>query len=121
MPRFVVLEHDHPTLHWDLMLEVGDVLWTWRLEAPPEQGRTVSATRTFDHRLVYLDYEGPVSGNRGVVKRHDRGEYSWLDQSPGRLAVLLEGERLRGELVLEARPDGSWQVRAAAAETPPPP
>ena len=26
MPRYVVLEHDFPTLHWDLMLEFGSVL-----------------------------------------------------------------------------------------------
>ena len=34
MPRFVILEHDHPSLHWDFILEVGEVLWTWRLSAP---------------------------------------------------------------------------------------
>ena len=26
MPRYVILEHDHPVLHWDLMLEAGGVL-----------------------------------------------------------------------------------------------
>jgi hypothetical protein len=110
MPRFVLLEHDHPTLHWDLMFEVGEVLWTWRLEKPPGQGRAVGATRIADHRLVYLDYEGPISGNRGVVRRQDRGEYRWLEQSPTRLVATLTGERWQGELVLEEMPEGGWQV-----------
>src|SRR5690242_19502936 len=62
MPRFVIVEHDHPTLHWDLMLEVGLVLRAWRLEALPRDGERISATAINDHRLLYLDYEGPISG-----------------------------------------------------------
>ena len=69
MPRFVILEHDYPQQHWDLMLEAGPVLRTWRLAEPPDVGRPVAATASFDHRPVYLDYEGPVSGNRGTVQR----------------------------------------------------
>jgi hypothetical protein len=69
MPRFVILEHDHPELHWDFMLEAGAVLRTWRLAAPPALGQVVAAAASFDHRLLYLDYEGPVSGGRGTVRR----------------------------------------------------
>ena len=35
MPRFVILEHDYPELHWDLMLETAGALRTWRLLRPP--------------------------------------------------------------------------------------
>ena len=67
MPRFVILEHDHPERHWDLMLEANGVLRTWRLHAAPELGNTVVATPSFDHRLAYLDYEGRhyVFGSNG--------------------------------------------------------
>ena len=65
MSRFVILEHDYPVQHWDLMLEAGDVLRTWRLIAPPDKTQAVAAESLGDHRLAYLDYEGPVSGNRG--------------------------------------------------------
>src|SRR5262245_10170293 len=98
MALFVVLEHDHPQLHWDLMLEVGEVLWTWRLTAPPTLGQGVAGVRTFDHRLVYLDYEGPISGNRGSVKRYDRGEYEWLERGAESLTVQLRGQCLAGRL-----------------------
>src|SRR5947199_376784 len=58
MPRFVILEHDHPARHWDLLLESEGVLRAWRLPAPPQGDALVQAN--FDHRLFYLDYEGPV-------------------------------------------------------------
>jgi hypothetical protein len=110
VPRFVVLEHDHPVLHWDLMLEAGEALRTWRLAAPPQPGVSVAAEVSFDHRLAYLDYEGPVSGNRGCVKRWDSGSFEWL----GRDAVRLSGTRLCGVLVLEETGAGGWRATFAA-------
>jgi hypothetical protein len=100
MQRFVVLEHDHPTLHWDLMLEVGEVLWTWRLSAPPAPGEPLEAERTFNHRPLYLDYEGPVSGDRGRVIRWDQGLFAWLKREETEVEVALAGGRLRGALRL---------------------
>src|SRR5947208_419106 len=76
MPRYVILEHDYPTLHWDFLLEAGAVLRAWRLAAPPQPDRAVPAEPSFDHRLVYLEYEGPVSGDRGCVRRWDSGTYT---------------------------------------------
>lgn len=116
MPRFVILEHDHPSLHWDLMLETGAVLWTWRLAAPPRQaGERIAAERIGDHRKAYLEYEGPVSGGRGTVRRWDAGEWETAEGSPGETAggwaVRLCGERFRGTLTLEraARPTPGWE------------
>lgn len=104
MPRFVILQHDHPETHWDLMLEAGPVLRTWQLGAPLAPGCTVPAQSSFDHRLLYLDYEGPISGNRGSVVQWDRGEFDWLKQEENEVSVLLHGMRLQG--VLLVRPAG---------------
>ena len=65
MPRFVILEHHWNGVHWDLMLEVDDRLRTWALDAPIAPGMDVPARRLPDHRAVYLDYEGAISGGRG--------------------------------------------------------
>jgi hypothetical protein len=73
--RFVILEHDHPFLHWDLLLEFGDVLRSWRLRTPVVTQQWIHAESLPDHRCVYLDYEGPVSGNRGYVKRCYAGRF----------------------------------------------
>jgi hypothetical protein len=108
MPRYVILEHDHPSLHWDLMLESGEVLRTWRLTQPPQPAIKAAATSVFDHRPMYLDYEGPVSGNRGRVVRWDHGMFSWQQVQSDRVAVELTGVRLRGRLVLEQVGDDQW-------------
>lgn len=94
MPRFVILEHDWPVRHWDLLLEAGEVLRAWRLLEEPGAGRTVLAEANFDHRLMYLDYEGPLTGDRGSVTRWDAGEYDWASDEP--LAIILRGGKLMG-------------------------
>src|SRR5205823_5835731 len=84
MPRFVILEHDWPTRHWDLLLEAGGVLRAWRLLDEPVPGTPVPAEPNADHRLFYLDYEGPVSGGRGNVSRWAAGVFDWIEDNPGR-------------------------------------
>jgi len=109
MPRFSILEHDHPHRHWDLLLESGAVLRSWRLSAPPGAAADLTAEATPDHRLLYLDYEGPVSGGRGHVTRWDAGSFAWLEDGSDRVAVRLCGVRVRGVLVVEGT-RVSWQA-----------
>ena len=101
MPRFALLEHDWPALHLDLLLEAGAACWTWRLPSFPNRGESCSAERIADHRLAYLDYEGPVSGGRGSVRRVDCGTFVLLEASPERVAVRLMDGAMAGRLVLE--------------------
>jgi hypothetical protein len=103
VPRFVVLIHDYPALHWDLMLEKEAALRTWRLDRPPGEAGSIAAEPLADHRLAYLDYEGPVSGNRGTVRRFDRGDYGLIRETAARQEVKLEGTVLRGRAVIERR------------------
>ncbi len=106
MPRFVILTHDHPRgLHWDLMLEQGGALATWALAEEPAAGKAITAEPLADHRLAYLDYEGPVSGARGEVNRWDRGDYLVVEESASTLRASLEGTRLRGTIVLRREAD----------------
>lgn len=102
MPRFVVLTHDHPFPHWDFMLEDGGCLRTWRILESPSGPGPVAAERLADHRLRYLDYEGPVSRDRGHVKRWDAGQYAVEEWTAKRVAVRLHGRILNGLAVLEA-------------------
>jgi hypothetical protein len=122
MPRFVILEHDHPTLHWDLMLEDGASLRTWRLaQAPANPNSLIHATALPPHRLAYLDYEGPVSGNRGTETRWDRGDYELLTaDTVDTLLVALRGERIHGRARLALISGDDWlftlQATAPARE-----
>jgi hypothetical protein len=108
MPRFVILEHDHPNLHWDFMLESGATLRTWRLAAPPRSGEACPALELPDHRPFYLDYEGPVSEDRGTVTRWDAGAFEWATELPDHVAVSLCGSRLFGQAVLERTGEKNW-------------
>jgi len=111
MPRFVILEHDHPHLHWDLMLEASGALRTWRLATPPGVGQCVPAISIGDHRLAYLDYEGPVSGGRGRVRRWDAGTFEWVEQRDRFVIVRLAGAKLDGTLLLERQQGEAWVAR----------
>ena len=80
MPRYVILQHIMPPhsgrdSHYDLMLEANGKLLTWAIPDVPSAGLRTTATKLPDHRLEYLDYEGPVSSNRGEVRRIGAGDY----------------------------------------------
>ena len=99
--RFVILIHDHPHLHWDFMLETSGVLKTWRLAEEPRTGATTAATVLPDHRIEYLEYEGPVSHNRGTVTRFDAGTYQ-MDIGSKPPELLLAGQNLSCRVRLAA-------------------
>jgi hypothetical protein len=116
MPRFVLLEHRWGGVHWDFMLEVGDLLKTWAIDAPIVADVDLPARALADHRPIYLDYEGEVSGGRGTVRRVDRGTYATLSWEEGRVRVRVEGDQLVGEVeIRQAGPasigGGSWIFR----------
>ncbi len=114
MLRFVVLTHEHPRgLHWDFMLETGERLATWALPEEPVAGREQVAEMLPDHRREYLDYEGPVSGDRGRVWRWDSGVYQAEHQADDEWVVSLSGVKLRGRAVLTriAVMPGRWRFR----------
>jgi hypothetical protein len=116
MPRYVILQHDHPFLHWDLMLETGPVLRSWRLLSPPALNTPIPATALGDHRLVYLDYEGPVSGNRGTVTQWDRGDYEQVEESEQRLVVRLRGLHWVASATLDKVSDSFILIPLRSAE-----
>jgi hypothetical protein len=110
VPRFVLLEHDHPVLHWDLMLEAGDILQTWRLAAAPAESQVVEAAALGDHRRLYLDYEGPVSGNRGSVRRWDAGNFIEMAGSTRQVRLLqFDGTNVTGCWRLKLVDGARWQ------------
>jgi hypothetical protein len=128
MPRYVILQHELPSerstdersVHWDFMLEQPTELATWSLPDPPHpQGEIVVVShvaRLAAHRKRYLDYRGPVSGNRGLVTSWDEGVYDLIseidDVVPRRWEVELEGRRLAGRLSLVQDPPESLEKLA---------
>ncbi|MFO0946037.1 MAG: hypothetical protein U1D30_08835 [Planctomycetota bacterium] len=112
--RFVVLEHGHPhEYHWDILFEDPhcDALRSWSLPAWPPSAGWTSAIPKDPHRKLYLNYEGPISGSRGWVRRRESGNYRLQWESPDEFRVILSGNRLKGILELRESKDGVWQCR----------
>ena len=102
--RFVLLEHRWDGLHWDFMLEAESGLRTWAIDEPVALGKVLPARALADHRSIYLDYEGPVSGGRGCVTRVDQGTYFVREWTADRVRVRITGVQLVGEVLLWRRP-----------------
>jgi hypothetical protein len=93
------------------MLEGDDALLTWSIKAIPGEGQSVVAQRLADHRSIYLEYEGPVSDNRGQVKRWDAGTYETLLTSEHEVVVRIGGNQLNGVFSFQRTPaTDRWQL-----------
>lgn len=110
--RFVILHHAaRDGEHWDFMLDTGEALATWRLSEHPQalaDGRTVATHHIGDHRRDYLDYEGPVSKDRGQVRRVESGTWDRLDATSDAWTLRLQGALL----------DGTYRITPLAADQP---
>jgi hypothetical protein len=117
MSRFVLLEHTWNGVHWDFMLEVGEVLRTWAIDSPIVLGESLKARALNDHRKFYLDYEGPISGDRGSVRRVDTGTFRVLIWDQDHVRVEVRGSQLVGDIDLRrigalSGANESWVFRA---------
>src|SRR5687768_2217261 len=91
--RYVILHHTGvPEVHYDLMLETapGSALATFRLPTWPLT-KSAPVTSLGDHRREYLEYEGPVSNDRGQVRRVAGGTYRTVMRNDDRWEVVLDG------------------------------
>jgi hypothetical protein len=143
MPRFVLLYHECPpgyarASHWDFMLEVGGALRTWAVArlpaewhqaalrtrdlyaecAPASNYNEVEAEPLGDHRREYLEYEGPISGDRGHVVRIDYGTYRSIREAPQIWILALRGQLLQGSVELRQTEEGQsdWMLRIHAED-----
>lgn len=117
MLRYVILRHELPETdprasHWDLMLEAdaNQPLLTWELQQTPMLGVPQQVRQLPNHRRVYLDYEGPLSGDRGRVTQWDSGSLEWIEMLPDQIGVALRGRRLVVRLQLTRVADELWDL-----------
>lgn len=128
MNDFVVQEHktSFHSVHWDLMVRCGEILLTWQFMVPPEKwsDSEIECKKIHDHRLKYLNYEGPISDDRGYVKIVARGQY--LDPKGKLLSCLpfddveliLKSETIHGELFLALREKDCWKMKFVRKDYP---
>ena len=110
--KFVIQEHSSGSdVHWDFMLEMGNILQTYRLDKTPQDliQTPAGAIKIFDHPLKFLTYEGPVNKGRGSVRIADSGSYEIAHQADDRLELDLNGKILKGKFTLSHIEGDNWQ------------
>lgn len=111
--RFVIQEHQKDQdVHWDLMLAESEHLATWQISVRPAQWGEIPipCQKIFDHRLMYLSYEGALSENRGQVRIVASGIYLPILLSENQWHVRLESDSISGNLVLETIREDQWEL-----------
>jgi DNA polymerase Ligase (LigD) len=122
--RFVILHHTgYGCEHWDLMIEHNDALLTWQLLTEPTGPASlpIRASRLDDHRMHYLEYEGPVSQDRGTVRRIDAGTAKIEEITSSVCRFQADGSLISGLLVLLNRGDDDWTLGLPPSRSEPQP
>jgi len=115
--RYVLLKHEKDgDFHVDFLLDCGaEHLLSWQIcdenftkspifavkifnltESPKHTIKTIDAIchRNFDHRKLYLDYEGEISSNRGRITRIEYGNWGLSDVCSGKITLVTTGRNV---------------------------
>jgi DNA ligase D-like protein (predicted 3'-phosphoesterase) len=119
--RFVVQLHDATALHFDLRLQIGDVLRSWAVPRGPSLDPAVRrlAVPVADHSLDAGEFEGVHEGQprgSGAVIIWDEGTVDVLRDEPDHLSFTLQGEKLSGRFGLTKTGDRRWILVKARDE-----
>lgn len=124
-PRATVqLLHELPDgtdhIDWLIATDTGDgPLISFRLDRPLHllaDGEQITVTRIADHRPLYLEYEGDISGGRGTVKRIARGVAMDEQVSANKWLLHLHWQEsaaagsIRQHLQLERKDEDFWTL-----------
>jgi DNA ligase D-like protein (predicted 3'-phosphoesterase) len=102
---FVIQEHHAKKLHWDIRLEIDNVLKSWAIpkEPPQEEGIKRLAVQTEDHPLEYANFEGTIAEGQygaGEVKIWDEGKFIPEKITEKKILFELEGKKMKGNFAL---------------------
>lgn len=102
---YVIQKHDATHLHYDLRLEIDNVLKSWAIpKSPPlKEGIKRLAVKTEDHPLSYADFEGRIPEGlygAGTVEIWDRGDFKILEKEENKIVIDINGEKLYGKYCL---------------------
>jgi DNA ligase D-like protein (predicted 3'-phosphoesterase) len=121
MARFVVQLHDATSLHFDLRLQIGDLMRSWAVPKGPSLDPAVRrlAVPVEDHSLSAGDFEGVHEGQSrgsGAVIIWDEGTVQILREEPEHLSFVLDGHKLNGRFGLTKTGPRRWLLVKAGDE-----
>ena len=115
--RYILLKHEKDSdFHADFLLDCGaERLLSWQIcdenftkpfiftvkffNLAESLKHTIDAIsvicrRNFDHRKLYLDYEGEISNNRGHVTRIETGNWELSAVCSGKITLVTTGRHI---------------------------
>ena len=115
MPQLVIQEHSRQgEVHYDLMLESVEALWTWRFDRFPGSEPEQRCERIQDHDRRFLEYEGDLSPGKGRVRIVESGTFDLLSAREDQVHFTARGQKVVGTCRLIQRGENEWELRCGA-------
>ena len=111
---YVIQKHAATHLHYDLRLEMDNVLKSWAIpkEPPVSSGVKRLLVQVDDHALDYANFEGEIAKGQygaGKVEIWDKGTYKFLEKEKDTWIVYINGKKLKGIYVMvRLKGDKNW-------------
>lgn len=107
---YVIQKHKASRLHYDLRLQIGDVLASWAVPKGPSYNPADKrlAVRVEDHPLDYAGFEGTIPEDEyggGTVMIWDKGTWECRGNPEeglenGKISFSIHGKKLKGDWAL---------------------
>jgi bifunctional non-homologous end joining protein LigD len=102
---YVIHHHFASHEHFDLRLEMNNVLKSWAVPKMPSANKEVKrlAIQVEDHPISYAKFKGIIpEGNYGAgeVKIWDTGNYELIEKTPEKIIIEINGKKLKGRYCL---------------------
>ena len=101
------------TFHYDFLIKKNDILQCWQFSsiANIEIGELIFCKKIFDHRLKYLNYQGPISNNRGKVQIIQNGFLEIIIQEDNLVRFRIDSELLNGNFEIRKIQSEAWEFK----------
>lgn len=104
--KFVLHRHITDNEHYDLMIDTGGILPTWRIPldslGPLLRGDEIRCQKIHGHRRDYLDTSQPISCSAGRVELTDSGPCAIINSKDDDYTLQINGSVLSGIFIIEA-------------------
>ena len=102
---YVIQKHQARHLHYDLRLEIDEVLKSWAIPKTPPTSKGIKrlAVQVEDHPVDYANFEGTIPEGQygaGTVEIWDKGKYILKEKDDDKLVFEIMGNKLKGDYCL---------------------